>query len=75
MLLEIILFYPDVGIRQVVRFFGYRRLRDILGQSLTPLQALQTNGRRLFRSQELTRTHRQRLMRNSFLPGRSHVRK
>ena len=38
-----------------------------LAESLTALRALQTKGRRVFRSKELTRTHRERLLRNGFL--------
>ncbi len=38
-----------------------------LAESLTALKALQTGGRRIFRSQELSRTHRARLIRNGFL--------
>ncbi len=38
-----------------------------LAESLTILRALQTNGRRVFRSKKLTRTHRERLLRNGFL--------
>jgi fido (protein-threonine AMPylation protein) len=38
-----------------------------LAASLTALQTLQANGRRVFRSGELTRTHRERLLGNGFL--------
>jgi len=38
-----------------------------LAESLAKLQALQRNGRRVFRSRDLTRTHRERLIRNGFL--------
>jgi fido (protein-threonine AMPylation protein) len=38
-----------------------------LAESLTALKTLQTGGRRVFRSQELSRTHRERLIRNGFL--------
>jgi fido (protein-threonine AMPylation protein) len=38
-----------------------------LAESLTALRTLQTNGRRVFRSKDLTRTHRERLLRNGFL--------
>jgi fido (protein-threonine AMPylation protein) len=38
-----------------------------LAESLTALKALQAGGRRVFRSQELSRTHRERLIRNGFL--------
>jgi hypothetical protein len=38
-----------------------------LAQSLTALRALQMKGRRVFPSKELTRTHRERLLRNGFL--------
>jgi fido (protein-threonine AMPylation protein) len=38
-----------------------------LAESLAPLQDLQRNGRRVFRSRELSRTHRERLLRNGFL--------
>jgi fido (protein-threonine AMPylation protein) len=38
-----------------------------LAASLTALQALQKDGRRVFRSGELTRTHRERLLANGFL--------
>src|SRR5437588_639391 len=38
-----------------------------LAASLTALRDLQKNGRRVFRSQELTRVHRERLLQNGFL--------
>jgi hypothetical protein len=38
-----------------------------LAESLTALQDLQKSGRRVFRSRELSRTHRERLLRNGFL--------
>jgi fido (protein-threonine AMPylation protein) len=38
-----------------------------LAESLSALQALQKGGRRVFRSRELSRTHRERLLRNGFL--------
>ncbi len=38
-----------------------------LAASLAKLQALQNDGRRVFRSSELTRTHRERLLANGFL--------
>jgi len=38
-----------------------------LAESLATLQALQKGGRRVFRSNELNRTHRERLIRNGFL--------
>ena len=38
-----------------------------LAESLAALQALQKGGRRVFRSRELSRTHRERLLRNGFL--------
>ena len=38
-----------------------------LAASLTLLEELQKGGRRVFRSQELTRVHRERLIRNGFL--------
>src|ERR1700676_3868226 len=38
-----------------------------LATSLTILQDLQKSGRRVFQSQELTRVHRERLLRNGFL--------
>ena len=38
-----------------------------LAESLAELQDLQKNGRRVFRSRELSRTHRERLLRNGFL--------
>ncbi len=38
-----------------------------LAESLTALKVLQTGGRRVFRSQELSRTNRARLIRNGFL--------
>lgn len=38
-----------------------------LAASLTALQVLQKDGRRVFRSGELTRTHRERLLANGFL--------
>ena len=38
-----------------------------LAESLAALQELQTGGRRVFRSRELSRTHRERLLRNGFL--------
>ena len=38
-----------------------------LAASLTALRDLQKNGRRVFQSQELTRVHRERLLRNGFL--------
>jgi hypothetical protein len=38
-----------------------------LAESLTALQDLQKNGRRVFRARELSRTHRERLLRNGFL--------
>ncbi|MGA2647855.1 MAG: Fic family protein [Candidatus Sulfotelmatobacter sp.] len=38
-----------------------------LAESLAALQALQESGRRVFRSSELSRTHRERLLRNGFL--------
>src|ERR1700691_322130 len=38
-----------------------------LAESLGALQALQRDGRRVFRSRELSRTHRERLVRNGFL--------
>jgi fido (protein-threonine AMPylation protein) len=38
-----------------------------LAESLAALQTLQKAGRRVFRSQELSRTHRERLLRNGFL--------
>jgi fido (protein-threonine AMPylation protein) len=38
-----------------------------LAESLAALQKLQSAGRRVFRSGELTRTHRERLLRNGFL--------
>ena len=38
-----------------------------LAESLAALQDLQKNGRRVFRSRELSRTHRERLLRNGFL--------
>lgn len=41
--------------------------REKLAASLEVLRAFQTDGRRIFKSQELTRTHRERLVRNGFL--------
>ena len=41
--------------------------REKLAQSLERLAVLQAGGRRVFRSAELTRTHRERLIRNGFL--------
>src|ERR1700677_409964 len=38
-----------------------------LAESLAALQELQKDSRRIFRSQELSRTHRERLLRNGFL--------
>src|ERR1700691_6462073 len=38
-----------------------------LADSLVELQKLQNEGRRVFQSDELTRTHRERLLRNGFL--------
>jgi len=38
-----------------------------LAESLAALHALQKGGRRVFRSRELSRTHRERLLRNGFL--------
>jgi fido (protein-threonine AMPylation protein) len=38
-----------------------------LAESLAALQQLQKSGRRVFRSRELSRTHRERLLRNGFL--------
>jgi len=38
-----------------------------LAESLAALQELQKTGRRILRSQELSRTHRERLLRNGFL--------
>ena len=38
-----------------------------LAESLAALQALQEGGQRVFRSSELSRTHRERLLRNGFL--------
>ena len=38
-----------------------------LAESLAALQHLQNGGRRVFRSRELSRTHRERLLRNGFL--------
>jgi hypothetical protein len=38
-----------------------------LAESLTVLKQLQKGGRRVFRSQELSRTHRERLLSNGFL--------
>ena len=38
-----------------------------LAESLAALHKLQDGGRRIFRSRELTRTHRERLLRNGFL--------
>ncbi|MGA2597381.1 MAG: cell filamentation protein Fic, partial [Bryobacteraceae bacterium] len=38
-----------------------------LASSLTELRDLQKNGRRVFQSHELTRVHRERLLRNGFL--------
>ncbi len=38
-----------------------------LAESLTALQEFQKGGRRVFRSRELSRTHRERLLRNGFL--------
>jgi fido (protein-threonine AMPylation protein) len=38
-----------------------------LAESLAVLQQLQKSGRRVFRSRELSRTHRERLLRNGFL--------
>jgi fido (protein-threonine AMPylation protein) len=38
-----------------------------LAESLAALQKLQKGGRRVFRSNELSRTHRERLLRNGFL--------
>jgi hypothetical protein len=38
-----------------------------LAASLTALQVLQKDGRRVFRSEELTRLHRERLLRNGFV--------
>lgn len=38
-----------------------------LAASLAQLRALQTDGRRVFRSRELTRVHRERLLNNGFL--------
>src|SRR5438128_9450121 len=51
---------------------GYRELtmpkpNEKLAESLAELQKLQKGGRRVFRSRELTRTHRERLLRNGFL--------
>ena len=40
---------------------------DKLAASLARLEELQTGGRRVFRSNELTRVHRERLVRNGFL--------
>ncbi len=38
-----------------------------LAESLAALQEIQKGGRRVFRSRELSRTHRERLLRNGFL--------
>ncbi len=38
-----------------------------LAESLSALQDLQRSGRRVFRARELSRTHRERLLRNGFL--------
>ena len=38
-----------------------------LAESLTLLHELQRNGRRIFRSSDLSRTHRESLLRNGFL--------
>lgn len=38
-----------------------------LAESLTALQALQSDGRRVFQSKELSRIHRERLLRNGFV--------
>jgi hypothetical protein len=38
-----------------------------LAESLAALQDFRRNGRRVFRSRELSRTHRERLLRNGFL--------
>src|SRR3984957_11143290 len=38
-----------------------------LAESLSALQDLQRSGRRVFRTRELSRTHRERLLRNGFL--------
>ncbi|MGA2134303.1 MAG: Fic family protein [Bryobacteraceae bacterium] len=38
-----------------------------LAESLSALRVLQKSGRRVFRSRELSRTHRERLLRNGFL--------
>ena len=38
-----------------------------LAASLSALQELQADGRHVFRSKELTRVHRERLLRNGFL--------
>jgi hypothetical protein len=38
-----------------------------LAESLAALQALQKGGRRVFQSRELSRTHRERLLRNGFV--------
>jgi len=41
--------------------------REKLATSLAELERLQKRGRRVFRSKELTRVHRERLVRNGFL--------
>ena len=38
-----------------------------LAESFAALQGLQKGGRRVFRSHELSRTHRERLLRNGFV--------
>jgi hypothetical protein len=38
-----------------------------LAESLAVLRALQKDGRRVFKSQDLSRTHRERLLQNGFL--------
>lgn len=43
------------------------RPNEKLAESLAALQALQKNGRRVFRSRELSRVHRERLLRHGFL--------
>jgi len=42
-------------------------LNEKLAASLTLLQRLQSRGRRVFRSSELSRAHRERLIKNGFL--------
>ena len=43
------------------------KANEKLAESLAALQELQKGGRRVFRSRELSRTHRERLLRNGFL--------